>query len=570
MKNENMEKAFAEDEAYETMQSANICSVHFFSKDPENKGISYIHNSRDHSTKAKGTLQMYDKDFVLQYEGDVDALKGRGNTTWDGSITDKRSYQVKLDKKADLLDPASGEQKAKKWILLANPFDPTLIRNSMIYAFGREIGLETTPEGIPVDFYYDGEYRGSYYLCEKVEIGKGRVDINDLESDIEDANANVDMEELQEIQELDSQGYERKYEDGIANPADISGGYLLEMDLIYYHNEKSWFFFGPTQIAVSKSPEYLSKEMTDYISGYMTRTYDYAYDESHKFTRGKNIFDYIDKETFVKYWFVNEWFANNDVWTSSTFVYKPQGDERLYAGPVWDCDSTMQIKDEVADTNQWFTQGFGSYLQRLPAFREALQEIYKSDIRPVIYDVLLGTEEGRYLKPATEMEQEIADSLAMNYMIWDINDCIGAYHPKDTVEANYEAMTSWMQNRAKWVDDQIMDKDFAKNKIIVRKTTKVKLKKNAKKRTCRVTFAKTKYILNNSVRTTPKYATKYQVAYKTSKAKKWKKATTAKRSYTIKKMKKGKTYKIKVRAVVKYNGKTYYGPWSKIRKARVK
>jgi hypothetical protein len=226
--------------SYEVMKSANIASLHFVSSDPE-KGLGYVNSNKEN--KAPGEVYMYDENFGQIYHGSVESIKGRGNTTW--LFTDKKSYQIKLDKKADLLDPAEGSQKAKKWILLANPYDPTLMRNYMIYSFGKEIGLENTPEGKPVDLYYDGVYRGSYYLCEKVEIGDGRVEIDELEKAVEKANPDVDFDSLEEVTGTTSKGLEAKYEAGITNPEDISGGYLVELDSIYYTEEKSWFkYFG--------------------------------------------------------------------------------------------------------------------------------------------------------------------------------------------------------------------------------------------------------------------------------------------------------------------------------------
>ena len=115
VKNKNITPNFSENKIYKTAQSANIASIFFVSADPEKKGMDYVNGSADHSAKAKGMVYMYDKTFKLIYSGEVSALKGRGNTTW--AWTDKKPYQMKLEKKADLLDPANGTQKSKTWIL---------------------------------------------------------------------------------------------------------------------------------------------------------------------------------------------------------------------------------------------------------------------------------------------------------------------------------------------------------------------------------------------------------------------------------------------------------------------
>ncbi len=447
--------------SYEVMKSANIASLHFVSSDPE-KGMGYVNSNKEN--KAPGEIYMYDENFGQIYHGSVESIKGRGNTTW--LFTDKKSYQIKLDKKADLLDPAEGSQKAKKWILLANPYDPTLMRNYMIYSFGKEIGLENTPEGRPVDLYYDGVYRGSYYLCEKVEIGDGRVEIDELEKAVEKANPDVDFDSLEEVTGTTSKGLEAKYEAGITNPEDISGGYLVELDSIYYTEEKSWFkYFGVCAASV-KSPEYNSAEMVDYISGYLSDVCFYCRDTGRGKNDGSRLPEMIDMESFAKYFLVNEWFGNNDVWTSSTYVYKPKGDEKLYAGPIWDCDSTMMKYKGEESYDVWYATRDGlepmaSLLNQVPAFRQKLKEVYIKDFRDVIFNVLLGTENGEYLKPAEALKEELAASEAMDYLLWGINDCLGSYDLSDTPEGNYEDVMNWMRNRAEWMDKEIMSDDFA-------------------------------------------------------------------------------------------------------------
>lgn len=187
---------------YSVMTDQNIGSLHFFSDDPVNQGMQYINGSSDHSTKAPGSIVLLDEHLNLEYQGGVEAIKGRGNSSWK---KDKKPYQIKLAKKADLLKPGNGEQKAKKWILLANGFDSTMMRNHISFSLAQKMGFESTPEGRFVDLYYDGDYRGLYYLCEKVEIGNGRVEITDL--------------------------------DAKGNESILSGGYLLEIDNLYYSSE---------------------------------------------------------------------------------------------------------------------------------------------------------------------------------------------------------------------------------------------------------------------------------------------------------------------------------------------
>jgi len=511
---------------------------------------------------------MYDQDFNLIYSGAVDALKGRGNTTW--GWTDKKPYQVKLEKKADLLDPVDGEQKSKTWILLSNPFDPTLIKNTMVYNFSKEIGLENTPEGRVVDLYYDGIYRGSYYLCEKVEIGDGRVEIDDLEEAVEEANPDVDMDELATATAKNKYGKEYSYVEGLKDPEDISGGYLLEADSTYYKEEKSWFNLRTTHYWVSKSPEYLSKNMSKYISEYSQRTYDYIHNERMAYGKGSNLFNYIDKESFVKYFLAMEWFHNNDTWVSSTYFYKPKGEDKLYAGPVWDCDAIMGIKYAEKDPTGWKSVGLGRDLLGLPEFRKALKTTYINEVRPVIYNTLLGENDGQYLKTYENMKDEISASLAMNNLLWPQNDLNGTYFLEKTTKANYNSLYNLMVKRARWIDDAIMADSFVKNGVTVNRANAPKLTANSKKKTVKVTITKTNFKENNLVSSRTKEATNYQIAYRVKGTSKWKTVKTGgKLSYTLKNLK-NKTYQIKVRAIAKTKSGIKYGNYSKIKTVKIK
>ena len=60
-------------------------------------------------------------------------LKGRGNTTF---LKEKMPFQIKFPEKVDLF----GMGKSKKWILLANYYDSTEVRNSVAFYIERLLG----------------------------------------------------------------------------------------------------------------------------------------------------------------------------------------------------------------------------------------------------------------------------------------------------------------------------------------------------------------------------------------------------------------------------------------------
>ena len=387
--------------ALTVMQSANIGSVYLTSADPE-KDREWVEQDKD-KNKAKGEILCLRADGSTLYAGDLKQIKGRGNSTW---LYPKKPYQIKLDEKVDLLE--AGEAPESTWVLLANYCDPTLIHNTVTFDLAREIGLAFTPHCAPVDLYYDGEYRGSYLLCEKTEVGEGRVDIHDLEGDIEDANPDVeDLDDCETTLGTTPGGNPCQYVTGIDAPKDLSGGYLLEMDFrARAVEEKSWFSTTAGCYLVSKSPEYLPREAMEYISEFYQAFEDAVMNGGTHPETGKDYSEYVDLESLAKVFLMLELSQDGDAFLSSTYFYKPADEEKLYAGPLWDFDSAygsyykdFAVTDVVAGTTT-----LGKALQSIPSFREALRTQYQEFYPVAVSARDLAGEEGQRLSASQDLD----------------------------------------------------------------------------------------------------------------------------------------------------------------------
>ena len=521
---------------YTTMTDENIGSLHFFSDDPETMGMSYINSSADHSAKAPGRVVLLDSDLNVEYEGKVEAIKGRGNTTWKHA--QKKPYQIKLTDKANLLDPDDDSQNAKKWVLLANAFDDTLLRNQIALNMAKELGLESTPEGRQIDLYYDGEYLGVYYLCEKVEIGNGRVEINDLEK----------------------------------NPEVLTGGYLLEIDNAYYRDEDRYFSAYPVGNIVYKSPEMPSEEQAQYVEEIVREAFACIANKGVTKDGSKTLFDCIDKDAAVRYILIEEWIRNIDRYNSSAYLYKPESSDKLFFGPVWDCDSTMGKGGSSGGYDKWFSGGLGAMLNKSETFRQALQDEYASNARGLIFDTLLGNENGRYLKSFDDMAGQIETAAQMNQTVWSIRSA-------DATDANCKENTAvlrdWIVHRAEWFDQTIMDDDYVKGKT-VQGQTEISGAADNQGKTSAETFKKVKLVKPGRVKIKAKKkklivtwkkvknATGYEIRYyrtgKTGAKVKVKRVSSTK--ITIKHLAKKKKYTVQVRAYNKQGTKLQYSNWS--------
>lgn len=292
--------------------------VMYFNIDESQGSIAGMNGSADHSVECYGSVSIqvpegyqceYTDEKITGYNDlKLDYIRGRGNSTWTEV---KKPYKVKLDKKADLF----GMGANKHWILLANRFDNSFVRNRMTYWLGARLGLDYTPQCVPVDVVMNGEYYGSYLLCEQIRIGESRVEIDDLEEDEES------------IKRTDEPF--------------ISGGYLLSMDSYGDDNPKNVIETSRGLKLFIESPSYETynnEDQKSYIQKYVQATEDAINGTNFADAGGKHYSEYLDLDAAANYWWVQEFSANGDAYGSgSTYLYKKRSG-KLFWGPLWDFD----------------------------------------------------------------------------------------------------------------------------------------------------------------------------------------------------------------------------------------
>lgn len=288
----------------------------------------------DMAIRETGTITISDSVSSYYYDGDMSYIKGRGNSSFG---YDKKSYQIRLpDKQA-----VCGMGSAKKWILLPQYFDKTAVRNPVTFALADALGLQYTPDYRYVNLYLNGAYHGLYLLTEKVEVSQSRIKIRDLDKFLTEP-----VSEFPLFGESDYvPGTSKGYLTGIA-PDDMTGGYLLELELPerYASAGECGFVTTRGQAVIIKSPEYASKEEVAYISSWYQDFEDalYAEDGKHPDT-GRHYSDYVDMDSLVAKYLVEEYVLNPDAGKTSQFFYKPNDavSTKMYAGPVWDYDLAL-------------------------------------------------------------------------------------------------------------------------------------------------------------------------------------------------------------------------------------
>jgi len=243
------------------------------------------------------TMTIFNADMTRDYQGTLN-LKGRGNSTW---FYPKKPYAIKLDSKSKIL----GMPKHKRWCLLANWLDRTLIRNAMSFEIAYKCpGLSWTPSGKFVELVLNGEHVGNYYLCEQIKVDKNRVNIAELDPAVTEGEG-------------------------------ITGGYIMEIDT--YYDEVYKFKSAIKQLPwMFSDPDEVNGSQFNYMQNYVNEMEDALYDDA-RFTK-REYTQYLDVDSFVDWWFVNELAMNIEgVWPKSCYMNKDKNGV-IKAGPVWDFD----------------------------------------------------------------------------------------------------------------------------------------------------------------------------------------------------------------------------------------
>ena len=214
-------------------------------------------------------------------------VRGRGNASWSFP---KKPYRLKFKSKQS---PLGAPAKEKKWTLINNYGDKTLMRNILAFEVSRRVGMSYTPFCKPVDVLINGEYRGTYQLCDQVEAASKRVE--------------------------------------------AKNGYLIEIDA-YAEGEDVWFKSeGGTPVTV-KHPDSddITNEQKAFINEFFNLMEASVFAEN--FTDPENGYrKYLDLDSFLKNFIIGEFGGNTDTYWS-VYMYKDIADGKLYTGPAWDYD----------------------------------------------------------------------------------------------------------------------------------------------------------------------------------------------------------------------------------------
>lgn len=406
----------------------------------------------DKTVEESGKIQVFDENGALLHKSGLKSIKCRGNYSF--AHFEKKSMNLDLKEELSLL----GLGKGNKYVLVANASDPTLIRNHIARQMEEALDMDYINEARFVDLYANGEYLGNYYLCESLEIGEERIQITDLEAQMDQFYAKSGYDSFPVYETEDKKAKQLTY-----NPADITGGYLVEREfeqryLDEYAQNASAFRTQLGEHFVLKSPVYCSQEEVDYLKDF--------FDQAEKALVAKDginpdtkraYTEYMDVDSLVKKYLVEEVTKNYDGGVSSNYFYKDSDlyDGRIKAGPAWDFDMSMGnyldwMEDYSADptgltklaehdhTLFWF--------ETLYEKEEVYDKIclyYREKLVPYL-KTLLAEEIDRY-------EEELRASAAMNEVRWKVDFYNNPYYSDRAT--SFADMKQYMLQRMEFLNE---------------------------------------------------------------------------------------------------------------------
>ena len=344
-------------------------------------------------------------------------FRGRGNSTWS---MPKKPYRFKMAKKASL----AGMPKAKTYALIANYIDCTLMRNAIALWTANYLGMPFSNHCVPVRVYLNGVFKGAYMMTEKIGVGGGSVDIDEMTGILFELDTNYDEDNKFQFQ----------FQDG------------------YYWKKL------PVMV---KDPDFseivgaLNTDVNAYLSLWRT---DFTNMANAVVNQSSNLSELLDLESAADFFIVNSLANNHEMkHPKSFYIHKADREPgtKYKFGPVWDFDWAFTFDGyegasaRVPLVTQDGDMGGASFLKRLfsnPEFRV----IYKER-----WDKFVNEGYPELLKYMEQYANTIEPSAKENGKIWSDNAYTSWCVVKSSFDfrQNFETLKKWLNERVEYCNN---------------------------------------------------------------------------------------------------------------------
>lgn len=411
--------------------------------------------------KVPALLKVYDQG-VVTYDGHI-GIEYRGSTSQ--SLFPKKSYGVETwdeageDMDAELL----GFPEEEDWILYGPYSDKTLIRNVFVYRLARKLG-HYAPRTEFAEVYLDGSYEGIYVFMEKIKDDDNRLDLSGLDPD-ENSPEEITGGYILKIDKTSGDPVPTDYsytEDlGFRSQYGVEGNNLEYDPYGDKQGEETYFLYEEPAWEDISGPqkEYIQNYMHEFETALLNDT-DGDFDGEYTFT------DYVNVDSFVDFFLLNELAHNADAYRISTFMYKDRG-EKLNMGPVWDFNLSLgNDEQEFRRSPQTWIYQYNQYLPNdiwlVPFWWTRLTEdpMFRTKVKQRWQELRSDEWSNASLQlMITDLTQPLIDDGAVdrNFERWFLlgNRVFGNYFVGDTYEEEVQYLRDWLDERLAWMDVEL-------------------------------------------------------------------------------------------------------------------
>ena len=303
----------------------------------------------------------------------------------------------------------------------------------------------------PCSRYINVYYTGKYYYSDSgrtVDLDGEYIGVYQMSDQMERANGRIAVEKLEAADGNDAEK--------------ITGGYIVETD-IHEGNRYTNFKNIKMTYKYPKDDDF-DQSQYDYLANFLNTAENYLYAEW--FTdKTEGWRKYMDEKSMADFVIIKEFVGDLDGYTS-TYMYKRRGYDKLFFGPVWDCDKGWDNDVRVPHSqyqplkslmlyagfwmpsyvsNDWFQQVWkDAEFRKLVAARWASK---KGELKAVTQKVL------------DEVPAKMSKAIKANFTVWKFNYQYSseAKEPAATYELEIERIRTLSIQR-----EALLDSEFNK------------------------------------------------------------------------------------------------------------
>lgn len=410
-----------------------------------NTGNQYIPDDQKIDVEMKiidpATYYQTEKDEANVYTGKV-GIELRGSSS---QSFPKKAYSFETrDAQGEDKDVSIfGWPEESDYILYPSYHEKSLMHNVLAMELFRSMGFYASRTQF-VEVLIDQNYMGVYVVMEKIKRSKGRVDIAKLEPE-EIAGDEV------------TGGYIVKIDKQTGSQ---SGGWLSNYPSLSTFPKNIFFQYHYPEDGAFQQRAYIK----DYVSSFESSLKSPFYKDADKGYR-----KWINVESFIYYWILNEVSRNVDGYRLSTFLYKDKDSKggKLTIGPPWDFDIAFGNADYCnGQSYQGFSWQFNTICPedgyQLPFWWDKLlQDSFFLDSLSKVYDYQ--RKEGSLRKEfifslIDSMSYELQEAQVRNFKKWNI---LGQYvwpNPSpipSSWQGEVQELKNWIGERLIWLDNNL-------------------------------------------------------------------------------------------------------------------